>query len=92
MEVRYCSNCQRLVNVSAAHYCQDPTVPVNLRGKKAMAASFSSPAIGKKLQRKYAGSAKLINIDICHERAVRKYVMGIEDAHKKATKSTLVFR
>jgi hypothetical protein len=57
-----------------------------------MEHTFSSPAIAKSLKNKYGSSTKEFQIDMRHEKAVRKYVMGIEDVNKKTSKSKVVFR
>lgn len=54
-------------------------------------STFTSPAIAEEMQRIYGSSTKVINIKIRHEEEVKKYVMGIEDAHKKAATSKLAF-
>jgi hypothetical protein len=56
-----------------------------------MAKKFSSPGIARELQRKYGEKTEVVKIQMLHEGAVRKYIMGIEDAHKKAAKSKIVF-
>lgn len=57
-----------------------------------MGNEFASPAIAKELQSRFGSSTKVVKIRIRHEAAVRKYIMGIEAAHKKAAKSKLAFR
>jgi len=52
---------------------------------------FSSPAIAKEMKRIYGTSTKVVKIDMHHEEEVRKYVMKIEEAHKKAAESKLTF-
>ena len=56
-----------------------------------MANKFSSPEIARELQRKYGEKTEAVKIEMHHEGAVRKYIIGIEDAHRKAAKSKLVF-
>lgn len=56
-----------------------------------MERTFSSPAIAKELQRKYGGSTRIVKIQMRHEGTVRRYIVGIEEAHKKAAKSKLSF-
>ncbi len=53
---------------------------------------FSSPAIAKEMRKIYGSSTRVVQIDMRHEEEVRKYVMKIEEAHKKAAKSKLTFR
>lgn len=52
---------------------------------------FSSPAIAKEMKRIYGNKTKVVKIDMCHEEEVKKYVMKIEEAHKKAAESELTF-
>jgi hypothetical protein len=54
-------------------------------------ATFSSPAIAKEIKRLYGDQAKMVQVELHHEEAVRTYVMKIEEAHKKAAKSKLRF-
>lgn len=53
---------------------------------------FSSPTIAKEMKRAYGSSAKVVQIEMHHEEAVKNYVMKIEEAHKKAANSKLRFR
>ena len=48
-------------------------------------------AIAKEMKRVYGDKCKVIKIEMLYEKEVRKYVMGIEEAHKKAKNSTLHF-
>ena len=52
---------------------------------------MDSPAIAKEMLRVYGDKCKVIKVEMLYEEEVRKYVMGIEDAHKKAAHSTLHF-
>ena len=52
---------------------------------------FSSPAIAKEMKRIYGSRTEVVRIDMRHEEEVRKYVMKIEEAHKKAAESKLTF-
>ena len=54
-------------------------------------ATFSSPAIAEEMKRVYGDNAKVVKIDMRHEEEVRKYVMNIEEARKKAATSKLHF-
>ena len=54
--------------------------------------TFSSPEIAKEVKKRYGASAVVVRFDMSHEEEVRKYVMKIEDAHKKAASSTLSFK
>lgn len=54
-------------------------------------AAFSSPPIAEEIKRVYGDSAKVIKINMRHEEEVRKYVMNIEEARKKAATSRLHF-
>lgn len=54
-------------------------------------ATFSSPAIAKKMERVYGNRTKRVTIELLHEKEVKDYVMSIEEAHKKAAKSKLTF-
>lgn len=54
--------------------------------------TFSSPTIAKEVERVYGGSTKVVKVKMQHEQDVKKYVMEIEEAHKKAAKSKLAFR
>lgn len=56
-----------------------------------MERTFSSPTIARELQRKYGETTRIVKIQMRHERTVRKYIMGIEEAHKKAAKSKITF-
>ena len=53
--------------------------------------AFSSPAIAKEMKRAYGKSARVVKIEMRHEDEVKKYVMSIEEAHKKAAESELSF-
>jgi len=53
---------------------------------------MDSPAIAKEMLRVYGDKCKIIKVDMLYEKEVQKYVMGIEEAHKKAKNSTLVFK
>ena len=53
--------------------------------------TFSSPAIARAMKKIYGSSTKVVKIDMRHEEEVRKYVMKIEEAHKKAAESKLTF-
>lgn len=55
-------------------------------------AVFSSPAIAREMQKIYGKKAKVVKIEMRHEDEVKNYVMKIEDAHRKAAKSKLLFR
>jgi hypothetical protein len=54
--------------------------------------TFSSPAIAKAMERVYGNSTKVVKIEMQHAEEVKKYVMEIEEAHKKAANSKLAFR
>ena len=54
-------------------------------------STFSSPAIAKEMKKIYGSRAREVKIDMRHEEEVRKYVMKIEEAHKKAAESKLTF-
>lgn len=54
-------------------------------------ATYSSPAIAKQIERKYGSHAKSVQVTMHHKRAVNRYVMRIEEAHKKAANSKLRF-
>lgn len=54
--------------------------------------TFSSPTIAKEMKRIYGNRAKMIKVQMRHEDAVKNYVMKIEEAHKRAAKSKLIFR
>ena len=51
----------------------------------------TSAKIAKEMQRLFPDDCKIVEIKLLHTRAVRKYVMGIEKAHKKAACSKLSF-
>ena len=53
---------------------------------------MDSPAIAKEMLRVYGDKCKIIKIDMLYEKEVQKYVMGIEEANRKAKNSTLVFK
>jgi hypothetical protein len=53
--------------------------------------TFSSPALAKEIQRIYGQKAKIVKIPLRHGKAVRNYIMKIEDGHKKAAHSKLSF-
>ncbi len=57
-----------------------------------MPRKFSSPEIAKELERKYGEKTEVVKVRMHHEKIVRKYIIGIEKAHKRAAKSKLVFR
>ena len=50
-----------------------------------------SGEIARELVRLFPSECKVIEIEMLHTKAVRKYVMGIEKAHKRAAKSKLQF-
>ena len=52
---------------------------------------YSSPAIAKEMKRLYGSDTKVVTIEMRHKKAVKDYVMKIEEAHKRAAKSTLRF-
>jgi hypothetical protein len=54
-------------------------------------STFSSPIIAQEMERIYGSDTKRVKIKMRHEDEVKKYVMKIEDAHKKAAKSKLAF-
>lgn len=54
--------------------------------------AFSCPEIAKEIKKRYGTNAVVVRFDMRHEEEVRKYVMKIEDAHKKAASSTLSFK
>jgi hypothetical protein len=56
-----------------------------------MPNKFSSPEIARELQRKYGEKTEVVKVQMRHERAVRRYIVGFEDAQKRAAKSKLVF-
>ena len=56
-----------------------------------MERTFSSPDIAKELKKKYGNDTREVKITLYHGRAVNKFIQGIEEAHKKAKKSKLVF-
>ena len=51
----------------------------------------TSSEIAKEMQRLFPNDCKIVEIKMLHTKAVRKYVMGIEKAHRKATHSKLSF-
>ena len=51
----------------------------------------NSPAIALEMKRIYGDKCKTFKIEMLYEDEVRKYVMNIEEAHKKAAHSTLHF-
>ncbi len=53
--------------------------------------TFSSPAIAKEMKRIYGNRTKVVRIDMRHEEEVKKYVMKIEEAYRKAAESELTF-
>jgi hypothetical protein len=53
--------------------------------------TYSSPEIAKEIRKRYGSSAKVVHFDMRHEEEVRKYVLKIEEAHKKAASSNLRF-
>lgn len=53
---------------------------------------FSSPAIAREMKRIYGTRAKDVKIDQRDIEPVIKYVMKIEEGHKKAASSKLQFR
>ena len=57
-----------------------------------MERTFSSPAIAKEMKQIYGSRAEVVEIEIRHKKEIKKYVMEIEEAHKKAANSTLNFR
>ena len=48
-------------------------------------------AIAEEMKRIYGDKCKVIKIEMLYEEEVRKYVMGIEKANKRAKNSTLHF-
>ncbi|GEM_PF-3274680 len=54
--------------------------------------NFSSQAIAKEIERVYGKKAEVVHVNMRDEAEVGKYVMNIEEAHRKARKSKLVFR
>ena len=50
-----------------------------------------SSEIAKEMQVLFPDDCKIVKIKLLHTRAVRKYVMGIEKAHRKAAHSKLSF-
>jgi ribosomal protein L25 (general stress protein Ctc) len=57
-----------------------------------MTRTFTSPAIAKEMARIYGNRTEHVNIELRHERAIKKYVFEIEDARKKPTVSKCKFR
>lgn len=53
--------------------------------------TFSSPAIAKEMKRVYGSRAEEVKIEMRHEKEVKKYVMKIEEAHRRAADSELTF-
>jgi len=53
--------------------------------------TFSSPTIAKEMKRSYGASAKVVQIQMHHENSVKKFVMEIEEDHKRAANSKLRF-
>ena len=51
-----------------------------------------SSDMARELQKLFLHRCEIVSIELLYEREVRKYVMKIEEAHKKASKSKLVFR
>lgn len=54
--------------------------------------TFSSPKIAKAMEQVYGKNTKVMKIEMQHEDEIKKYVMEIEEAHKKAACSKLAFR
>jgi mannose/fructose-specific phosphotransferase system component IIA len=65
---------------------------VNQKEEYMEPTTFSSPAIAKEMERIYGKNTKVVKIEMFHEEDVKKYVMKIEEAHKKAAESKLLFR
>ncbi len=57
-----------------------------------MEKMYSSPSIAKEVQRVYGDKAKVVDVPMRHEQTVRRFVTKIEQAHKDAAKSKLVFK
>lgn len=57
-----------------------------------MERMYSSPGIAKEVQRVYGNKAKVVYVPMRHEQTVRRFVTKIEQAHKNAAKSRLVFK
>ena len=51
-----------------------------------------SEQIAQEFQRLFPGETKIIKVKMLHEADVRKFIMGIEKAHKRASKSKLIFK
>ena len=58
--------------------------------KKIPDEKSSSQQIAEELKK--TGKGEIVQVKMLHERAVRKYIMGIEEAHEKAKNSKLFFR
>ncbi|MHB8084401.1 MAG: hypothetical protein ACYDHZ_01055 [Dehalococcoidia bacterium] len=55
-------------------------------------AKYSSPAIVRDMERIYGSKAKTVKIDQLPSEPVKKFVLKIEEGHKRAAKSKLIFR
>lgn len=52
---------------------------------------YSSPEIAKEMKRMYGSETKVVKIKMRNKSQIKKYVLKIEEAHKKAAESTLKF-
>lgn len=50
-----------------------------------------SQDMAREMQKLFPSKCKIIKINMLYEDEVLKYIMGIEEAHNKASKSTLHF-
>lgn len=48
--------------------------------------------IAKEMEKLFPGQCKIVKIKMKHVKEVRAYIRKIEEAHKKAANSNLVFR
>ena len=63
---------------------------IKRRRKETPEEKSASQQIAEELKK--TGKGEVVQIEMLHERAVRKYIMGIEKAHERAKNSKLFFR
>ena len=51
-----------------------------------------SSDIAKEMLRVFGDKCKVVKVEMLYQEEVNKYIMEIEEAHKKAAHSTLVFK